>query len=318
MKLTNVALAGCLLLALGACNSIDFKKTKGGMPYKLISGKGGTEVDSGNIVKVNILQKIKDSVTFNSYNTGQPLYIPVTATGNPYDFTEILPSLKAGDSLYTVQLMDTFIARNPQMIPPNFKKGDTIKTSIKILSVFKNAEEAQKDEAAERALAFDRDTAVQTQLGRDIALINNHLSANNINAQKTGKGTFVQIITQGTGAPVEAGKYVSLKYTGSTFEGKIFDTNADASKGHTEPLVFQVGSPGMIRGFDEGIRALREGSKAKIFIPSALAYGPQSPSPDIKPHENLVFDIEVLKVSDQPMQQQMPQMPRNMPDSAVR
>lgn len=318
MKFTNVALAGCLALAIGACNSIDFKKTKGGMPYKLISGSGGQDVDSGNIVKVNILQEIKDSVTFSSYKTGQPLYIPVSATGNPYDFTEILPSLKSGDSLYTVQLMDTFIARNPQMIPPNYKKGDTIKTSIKIVAVFKNSEAAQKDEAAERALAFDRDTAIQSQLVKDVAIINSYLSTNNISAQKTGKGTYVQIVTPGTGTQVEAGNYVSLKYTGSTFEGKVFDTNADASKGHTEPLVFQVGAPGMIRGFDEGIRALREGSKAKLFIPSILAYGPQPPSPDIKPFENLMFDIEVLQVSDKPIQQQMPQMPRNMPDSVAR
>lgn len=318
MTIRNTAIAACIALALGACNSIDFKKTKGGMPYKVVSGNGGAEVDSGNIVKVNILQKIKDSVTYSSYQTGLPLYIPVSAAGNPYDFTEVLPSLKGGDSLYTVQLMDTFIARNPQMIPPNFKKGDTIKTSIKIVTVFKNAEEAQKDEASERALAFDRDTAVQNQLGKDIALINTHLTSKGINAQKTGKGTFVQVITPGTGAQVGEGKFVSLRYTGATFEGKVFDTNADASKGHTEPLVFQVGSPGMIRGFDEGIRPLKEGAKAKLYIPSTLAYGPQSPSPDIKPYENLVFDIEVLQVSDKPIQQQMPQMPRNLPDSAAR
>jgi FKBP-type peptidyl-prolyl cis-trans isomerase len=155
-------------------------------------------------------------------------------------------------------------------------------------------------------------------LGRDNAQINNYLSTNNINAQKTGKGTYVQILTPGTGEQVSEGKFVSLKYTGTTFEGKVFDTNADASKGHTEPLVFKVGSPGMIRGFDEGLRALREGAKAKLYIPSTLAYGPQPPSPDIKPYENLVFDIEVLQVSDQPIEQQMPQMPRRMPDSAAR
>lgn len=317
MKVTNVAIAASVALFLGACSNIDFKKTKGGMPYKVMSGNGGKDVDSGNIVKVNIVQKIKDSVTYSSIKTGMPLYIPVSEKGNPYDFTEVLPSLKSGDSLYTVQLMDTFIARNPQMIPPNFKKGDTIKTSIKIVEVFKNAEEAQKDEASERNLAFDRDTAVQNQLGRDITLVNNYLSANNISAQKTGKGTYVQILNPGTGAQVHDGSFVSLKYTGTTFSGTVFDTNADASKGHTEPLLYKVGSPGMIRGFEEGLHLLKEGSKAKLFIPSVLAYGPQPPSQDIKPFENLIFDIEVLKVSDQPIQQQMP-APRAMPDSAAR
>ncbi len=87
-------------------------------------------------------------------------------------------------------------------------------------------------------MAFDRDTTVQNQMGKDVALINNYLKTNNINAQKTGKGTYVQILNEGAGAPVAEGKFVSLKYTGSTFEGKVFDTNEDASKGHTEPLVF--------------------------------------------------------------------------------
>lgn len=308
MKVTNLAGAMAIALAVAACNNVDFKKSKGGLPYKVYESKSGEKIEPGNFVKVNIIQKIKDSVTFDSYKS-MPLYIPVTATGNPYDFTEVLPTLKKGDSLYTVQVMDTFIARNPQMIPPQFKKGDKIETQIKILDVFKTQEASQMDEAKERNAAFDKDTAVQGQLKKDDVGINTYLSQNKIQAQKTGKGTYVQILTPGTGAQAAEGKYVSLKYKGQTFGGKVFDTNMDASKGHTEPLVFQVGAPGMIKGFDEGVRALKEGSKARLYIPSILAYGPQSPSPDIQPFENLIFDIEVLKVSDQPIQQAPPMPP---------
>lgn len=309
MKVT-IAAAWCFALIITACNSVDFKKTKGGMPYKLFESKSGKKVEQGNFVKVHVTQKIKDSVTFSSYNT-MPLYIPVSPGGNPYDFTEVLPTMKQGDSLYTVQVMDTFIARNPQMIPPQFKKGDKIETHIKILDVFKTQEEYQRDEAREKNTAFERDTTIQNQLQRDLAGINSYLSANKVNAQKTGRGTYVQILRPGTGAEVKEGKYVSVNYTGSTFAGKVFDSNTDPAKGHVEPLIFQVGAPGMIRGFDEGIRTLKEGGKARIFIPSTLAYGPQSPSPDIKPYENLIFDIEVMKVSDQPIQQQAPAAPRN-------
>jgi FKBP-type peptidyl-prolyl cis-trans isomerase FkpA len=318
MKVTNGALAALLALTLGACGNVDFKKTKGGMPYKVFAGKGGQKLDSGDIAKVHIIQKIHDSVTFDSYKSGAPQYIPVMPNGNPYDFTEVLPTLKVGDSMYAVQVMDTFIARNPQMIPPQFKKGDKIETSVKVIGAFKNPDAAQKDQMTERNQAFDKDTMVQNQLVKDDAAIKAYLQSNNISAQKAGKGTYVQILDEGTGAPVQEGKYVSLKYTGATFEGKVFDTNADASKGHTEPLIFQVGSQGMIRGFDEGLRQLREGSRAKLYIPSMLAYGPQPPpSSDIKPFENLVFDIEVLKVSDQPIQAPNP-APRPRLDSAAR
>src|SRR5215218_6464255 len=41
MKVTNGALAALFALTLGACSNVDFKKTKGGMPYKVFAGKGG-------------------------------------------------------------------------------------------------------------------------------------------------------------------------------------------------------------------------------------------------------------------------------------
>lgn len=304
MKFTHVIGAVGVALALGACNNVDFKKSKGGMPYKVFASKSGTEIEPGNFIKIHLVQKIKDSVRFSTHTT-MPLYIPVSE-GQPYDFTEVLPDLKEGDSLFTVQVMDTFIARNPQAIPPEFQKGDKIETGIRILKVFKTQEEVMQDEAKERATAFDRDTAVQNQLQKDIALINTYLQQNNIQAKKTGKGTYVQLLQPGTGAQATEGKYVSVMYKGMTFEGKVFDTNMDNSKGHTDPMNFQVGVSNMIRGFDEGIRELKEGSKARLYIPSALAYGPQSPSPDIKAFENLIFEIEVLKVSDQPLAQPAP------------
>lgn len=322
MKVTTVTVAAFVALLFGACSNMDFKKTKGGMPYKLFSGNGGKKLDSGNIAKIQIIQKVHDSVMFDSYKKGGPQYIPVMP-GNLYDFTEVLPTMKVGDSLYAVQVMDTFIARAqkmtpPQPLPPQFKKGDKIETSIKVLDVFKSPEEAQKDQLVERNKAFDKDTAIQSQLRKDDAAITAYLQSHNVNAQKTGKGTYVQIQSPGTGPAVQPDKYVSLKYTGSTFEGTVFDSNADPSKGHTEPLIYQVGSPRMIPGLDEGLRPLREGSKARVFIPSTLAYGAQPPpGSGMRPFENLIFDIEVLQVSDRPIEQPMPNMP-SMPDSAAR
>lgn len=317
MKLTNLMGACCLMLLLAACNSVDFKKTKGGMPYKLYASKNGTKIEAGNIVKVHMVGKVKDSVIFSTY-TSAPQYLQVTPTGNPYDFSEVLPTMKQGDSLYTVQLIDTFMARNPQGVPPQFKKGDKLETTVRVLTVFKSEQEAQADmekemtasrarRDAESQAAFEKDTTIQNQLRKETAFLTDYLAKNNIAAQKTGKGTFVQILSPGQGLQADQGKYVSVMYKGSTLDGKVFDTNMDASKGHTDPLVFQVGAPGMIRGFDEGVRLLKEGSKARIYIPSVLAYGAQSPSPDIQPFSNLIFDIQVLKVSEQPLQQAQPQ-----------
>jgi FKBP-type peptidyl-prolyl cis-trans isomerase FkpA len=235
----------------------------------------------------------------------------VTAETQPYDPSEIVSQLKQGDSVYMVQAMDTFIKRDPKSVPPNFKKGDKIITTIKVLDVFKTPEETQKDYEKEQLAASSG------QMKKDDKIIADHLAKNKIQAQKVGQGTYVQVLTPGTGAEVTDGKHVSLKYKGTTFAGKVFDTNMDNSFNHTEPLSFVVGAQPMIKGFDEGIKGLKEGAKAKLYIPSSLAYGTNSPSPDIAPNTNMIFDIEVLKVSDKAPS--TPNMPSPaMPDSTRR
>lgn len=290
--------AAAIALLVSSCNSVDFKKTKGGMPYKLFPGKGTNKVEPGNIIKINYQQKLNDSLLFATYDNG-PVYIPVNTESQPYDISEIIPTLKEGDSVYAVQMIDTFLVRSPQGLPPQFKKGDKLITTIKILQVFKSPEEARADEMKERKLAFKNDPKIQEQLKKDDQLIAGHLAKNNIKAEKVGSGTYVQILTPGNGPKIEDGKHISLKYKGTTFEGKVFDTNMDNSFNHTDPLTMEIGTGRSIPGFEEGLKALSKGAKARLFIPSSLAYGEQSPSPDIKANENLIFEIEVLDVADQ-------------------
>ncbi len=297
-------------LVISSCNNVDFKKTKGGMPYKLFPGKDTTKAVMGGFIKVHMIIKRNDSILQSTY-TSMPTYLPVSAESQPYDISELISQLKKGDSIYAVQSVDTFMRRTPDRIPPFFKKGDKLTTSLKVLEVFRTPEETQKDYEKEQLASS------KGQMKIDDKIIQEHLAKNNIKAQKIGQGTYVEIINPGTGAPVADGKYVSLMYKGSTFAGKVFDTNMDNSFKHTDPMSFVVGSQPMIKGFDEGIKQLREGAKAKLYIPSSLAYGAQAPSPDIAPNTNMIFDIEVVKVEDKaPPSASMPPSPQV--DSASR
>ena len=82
--------------------------------------------------------------------------------------------------------------------------------------------------------------------------------------------------------------------------GKVFDTNIDTSKGHTDPIQIPVGSRGAIQGFAEGLPYFGKGGKGKILIPAMLGYGSTPQGADIPAYSNLVFDIEVLNVTDAP------------------
>jgi FKBP-type peptidyl-prolyl cis-trans isomerase len=292
--LKNMSAAVLVLLFAVACNEVDFKKTKGGMPYKLFPSKSGKKVENGKFIKAHIIHKVKDSVLFNSYQ-GLPVYFQVQPTGMSYHISEIFTELKEGDSVYAVQMMDTFIKKDPRILQETkFRNGDRVTQHVKILKVFDTAEEYQKDEEATKmAMVKNEETAVKE-----------YLSKNNIQAERKGSGVYVQVLEPGKGKTVEQGKFVNVMYRGQTFEGQVFDTNMDTSFNHTEPMGFVVGVGQMIRGFDEGVQGLKEGGKARVFIPSLLAYGPQPPSNKIKPFEHLIFDVEVVEVLDKAPAQQ--------------
>src|SRR3989442_964979 len=101
-KLVVLAIA---VSSLAACSKTSYKKTKGGMPYKLFPGKDTQKVMPGSYVKLNVTQKINDSVTMSTA-TGIPIYLFISNQQQQgYDISELWTSLHVGDSLVTVQMM---------------------------------------------------------------------------------------------------------------------------------------------------------------------------------------------------------------------
>ena len=304
------------MIMFSACKSeIDFKKTRGGVPYKIFSeGKGKDTIAVDDIVKYHRIVKIKDSVLNNTY-LEIPVYdkvrFPSPSYGDP--LPEILTKAKEGDSIYFVQAMDTFIFHNPQIEQQTpFRKGDQLVTTIRVVKVFKSEEEARaefmkdndkamqesfkKIEAGEKdeLAAFKKDPVKQAQLAKDNKIIEDYLKAKNIQTQKTDWGVYVQILNPGQGPKPAIGKFANVQYRGSLLSGEEFDKGI-------YPL--QIGTGGSIKGFEEGVRQLAKGGRAIVYIPSVLGYGAVGSGPKIKANENLVFELELLDISDTPPQQ---------------
>jgi FKBP-type peptidyl-prolyl cis-trans isomerase len=285
---------------LAGCGKVTYRKTPGGMPYQIYNGKGTKKVASGNVVKVFLTYKVKDSIFFTSFGK-LPDYIPISSATQPYDISEVWTSLKAGDSMIATQMMDTFIKKNPTGIPPEFKKGDRIITTVKVIDVFENDSLASIDK-----LKTEKDWLV-----KETEFISNYLSEKNISTQKTPSGAFVQIISPGTGNLIDSGNYVSVNYSGKTFAGKKIDSNTDTAFHHVGPYPFTVGAAQMIKGFDEGVQLLKPGGSAIVYIPSMLAYGSRpNPQGGIKPFDNLIFEIAIVDVKEKAPEQNPQEMPR--------
>ncbi|MBY0479382.1 MAG: FKBP-type peptidyl-prolyl cis-trans isomerase [Chitinophagaceae bacterium] len=297
----SIFVAMLAVVVLASCGGGSFKKAKSGLLYKIISDGKGEKLKPGNFIKLNVIAKQKDSVTYNDYGK-IPYFSAVDSAGRPYDLSEIIPLMRAGDSAVIVQSADSIAKMNMGQMPPGLKKGDKITIAIRITKVLTDLSAAQTE--------FNNEMTAQKE--REFKAIEAYLKSKNITATKTALGTYVEILNPGTGNKPDSGKQVSVMYTGTNFEGKKFDSNIDTSFGHAEPMKFVIGSPGMSPGFEDGVKQFAKGGKARLYVPSMLAYGMQGNPPAIKPYENLIFEVEMLDITAAP-KQQMPQMPPQAP-----
>lgn len=106
-------------------------------------------------------------------------------------------------------------------------------------------------------------------------------------------GLAYKIETVGEGDSITDKDRVYVYYTGKFTNGKVFDSTKD------RPASFSPRS--VVPGFGEGLKMLKKGGKATLYIPGNLGYGPQGqPGAGIGPNEMLVFDVEVVGVNEDP------------------
>jgi peptidylprolyl isomerase len=111
---------------------------------------------------------------------------------------------------------------------------------------------------------------------------------------KTASGLQYAEIHEGTGASPNRGQRVTVHYTGVLENGVKFDSSVDRD----EPFTFKLGVGQVIEGWDEGVATMKTGGKRRLIIPSNLAYGPRGIAGAIPPNATLIFDVELLKISD--------------------
>ena len=111
-------------------------------------------------------------------------------------------------------------------------------------------------------------------------------------ATVTESGLAYKITKKGSGPKAEAGKTVSVHYTGKLTDGTKFDSSYDRN----QPIDFPLGQGRVIKGWDEGISLLNVGSKATFIIPPDLAYGARGAGGVIPPNATLIFEVELVEV----------------------
>lgn len=109
----------------------------------------------------------------------------------------------------------------------------------------------------------------------------------------TESGLQYEVLKKAEGPKPVAKDVVTVHYEGSLTDGTVFDSSIKRGT----PIDLPVG--GVIPGWVEGLQLMSVGEKYKLYIPSELAYGEQSPSPLIPANSVLVFELELLGIKNE-------------------
>jgi peptidylprolyl isomerase len=122
-------------------------------------------------------------------------------------------------------------------------------------------------------------------------------------ADCTDSGLCTVVLTAGTGDEhPDAWDKITVHYSGWTADGKLFDSSHARGKTSTFPL------DRVIPGWTEGVQLMVVGEKRRLWIPVKLAYNNR----EGRPAGDLVFDVELLAIDNQPKPPDPPTVPKDV------
>jgi len=271
--------------------NIPFETTPEGVAYRLQTPGEGNTPQEGDFVAVHYLGSLMDGTKFDSsYDRKQPIRFEMGAGQLIPGFEIAAKTLRpGGKGVFYLPPEQAYGARGAgDVIPPNAH----LIFEVELLEIMDKATFEAEKKAHEKAQKEAMEAYIAEQMKTDLKVIQEYLQPKGQDYQMTANGLHYRIIEQGTGPKAEAGKDVSVHYTGRLLNGTEFDS----SHKRNQPFSFTLGAGRVIQGWDEGLALFHEGGKGTLVIPSVLAYGPRDMG-TIPANSVLEFDIELVKVS---------------------
>ena len=278
----------CVFSIFFSCNEEKFQGysvNENGLYYKLYTlGKQEMYPKVGDLLTVLVIFKTnKDSVFHRSAKK-----IILSQSSYLGSLEEGLLTLSLGDSASFKILADSFYVKGINKPLPNYiTTGSYLTVDLKITDISQlNDEYALNKNFIEEYEYEDMD---------ELILLSNFLNENYIGLQPTPSGFYFINETNTNGKIPLSGHGVKINYEGSFLDGRIFDSTIEKNT----PFEFVLGvKDQVIPGIEQALYLMHEGEKARIIVPSFLAFGENGSSTGIiPPYTPVVYDIELLKVN---------------------
>lgn len=104
-------------------------------------------------------------------------------------------------------------------------------------------------------------------------------------------GLQYKILKEGNGPKPSISSKVTVHYHGTLLDGRVFESSVE----NGTPISLSLDR--VIEGWRQALPLMPVGSKWRLFIPTALAYGENvNPSGMIEPNMALIFDVELISI----------------------
>jgi FKBP-type peptidyl-prolyl cis-trans isomerase FklB len=128
--------------------------------------------------------------------------------------------------------------------------------------------------------------ATQKEAGRSFLKTNKEIEG----VVELPSGIQFLVLKKGTGAQPGISDTVKAHYKGALLNGKEFDSSFKRNQPFTASL------RSLIKGWQEVLPLMKEGSHWRIWIPSDLAYGDRGAGSDIPGGATLMFEVQLISI----------------------
>lgn len=181
--------------------------------------------------------------------------------GHVVEGQDVVNAIRQGDKINTITIE---------------RVGEDAQKFIVTKQIFSDLVEEAARKANERILAERK--AIEAEIANRFP-----------NTIRTKSGLQYVVLKKGDGkASPKYGQRVTVHYTGSLLDGRIFDSSVHRG----QPATFKVGE--VIDGWNEALQTMTKGEKRTLIIPPELGYGIHGFPGIIPPNAYLIFDVELL------------------------
>lgn len=232
--------------------------TPSGLEFEFLSEGKGEKPDSGDRVTVNYVGRLtNDSVFDSSYKRDQPFKFILGAGNVIKGWDEGVALMHVGDKVKLTIPPDLgYGEKKTGPIPAN----STLIFEVKLLDI----------ESPPKPYDVKGKDTISTASGLK----------------------YIIVKSNPTGEKIEKNDLVTFDYNAYLENGHRFGSTFYNHK----PIKLRAGAGHVIKGWDEALLLLRKGEKARLLIPSDLAYGEKGYKNFISPNSDLIYDVSIINV----------------------